>query len=106
MTILESEPYILTKKDGSIIIGITREDNQEIKAGDECSINLNNRHLIGYINKDIIFDFDLSKNEELEELVLFAFYSTSNPMINVWEANDNGMIPWNNIIYLNKNKKE
>lgn len=103
MTILKSMPYILTNNNGSIIIGIERDSEDQVKIGDTCAILLKERHLLGIVNEVVIFNFDLSENKELEDLVSFAFYSESNnknQMINVWEANDDGMIPWNNIIYL------
>lgn len=90
-----ADPILLVSNDGSIAIGLVDPEMRNI-ADDECVISINERRFTGISNERTIFSFDLSQDAHLENMVGFAM-SDDVPMINIWEADDEGMIPFTNI---------
>lgn len=98
MNNLNSEPVLLAGNDGSIIIGLV--GNNLIKlAEEEFLIHIQTRRLIGKIKEQTIFNFDLKNNPSLEDMVEYAISAYEEPMISIWGASDDGMIPMNNLIF-------
>ena len=99
MTIVNSSPVLISGHDGSIIIGLTSNEKTETNDNNLFTISIKTRRLIGITNNRIVFDFDLKNDPHLEDIVEFAFSAREKPMVSVWEAVQDGMMPINNLIY-------
>lgn len=100
MNNVKSNPILMAGNDGSIVIGLVNEDIRNL-ADKQCFVQIKTKHLIGKIEDITVFDFDLDKNSNLENIVEFAF-SNDEPMLTVWEAQSDGMIPLSNLIFLDR----
>lgn len=100
MNNIKSNPILMAGNDGSIVIGLVNADIRNL-ADKQCFVQIKTKRLIGKIEDVTVFDFDLNKNSNLENIVEFAF-SNDEPMLTVWEAQSDGMIPLSNLIFLDR----